>query len=64
MPYYEYECKECGTFEVQQKITEEPLKCCPNCGNVVKKIISVTAPPKFVGGGFYQTDYKPKRDNT
>lgn len=29
MPIYEYECDHCGPFEVEQKITDEPLTSCP-----------------------------------
>lgn len=31
MPTYEYLCPKCGTVEVEQKISEEPLKVCPTC---------------------------------
>lgn len=58
MPTYEYECKKCGILEIQQKITEESLKKCPNCEQEVTRLISVPSPPKFKGSGFYETDYK------
>ena len=33
MPFYEYQCNNCGqTLEAMQKITEPPLKKCPHCG--------------------------------
>lgn len=28
MPVYEYECPRCGTFEVEQKISDPPLTRC------------------------------------
>ena len=60
MPTYEYQCGQCGdTLEVMQKITEEPLKECPQCGQVAL----VRKPGggiglQFTGSGFYITDYK------
>ena len=33
MPFYEYQCDNCGhTLEAMQKITDPPLKKCPHCG--------------------------------
>lgn len=59
MPLYEYNCKNCGTIEVLQKITEEPLKKCPNCKcDEISRLLSVTSDPQFKGSGFYETDYK------
>jgi putative FmdB family regulatory protein len=59
MPIYEYRCDQCGTFEVTQRITEEPLKKCPTCNADVNRIISATS---FVlkGSGWYATDYARK----
>lgn len=55
MPTYLYECKKCGRFEKFQKITDEPLKKCPECGERVKKIIGSPG-IIFKGSGFYSTD--------
>ena len=60
MPLYGYACKNCGTIEVRQKISDEPLKKCPTCKAKVDRLISVTGTPQFKGTGFYQTDYKKK----
>ncbi len=60
MPIYEYECKKCGKhLEVWQKITEEPLKVCPECGGELIKLISESG---FIlkGTGWYVTDYARK----
>ncbi len=57
MPIYEYECSGCRqTHEVMQKITEQPLTECPQCGGKLRKKISNTS---FVlkGTGWYATDY-------
>jgi len=73
MPIYEYECKSCGKhFEVWQKITDEPLKVCKECGGELIKLISESS---FIlkGTGWYVTDYarkekekkeKQKKENT
>lgn len=60
MPIYEYLKQDGSTFEITQKITEPPLEFCPETGQKVVRVISRTAPPKFKGKGFYQTDYKNK----
>ena len=56
MPIYEYDCQECGVFEVTQRITESQLTICPNCKGDVHRLISLTS---FVlkGSGWYATDY-------
>jgi putative FmdB family regulatory protein len=46
MPTYEYRCKKCGhTFETFQKITEDPIDLCPECGGAAERLIGL-------GGGF------------
>ncbi|MBY0471453.1 zinc ribbon domain-containing protein [bacterium] len=58
MPIYEYECEACQKIlEVTQKITEEPLKTCPECKSPIRKLISRSS-IAFKGTGFYTTDYK------
>ncbi len=64
MPFYEYQCKACGAeVEVLQKITDAPLKKCPECGkNQLAKLVS--APVfRLKGGGWYETDFKTDKDN-
>ncbi|MGA1842863.1 MAG: FmdB family zinc ribbon protein [bacterium] len=40
MPTYEYKCKGCGNkFEVRQKMNDDPIKVCPQCGGEVRKLI-------------------------
>ena len=61
MPTYEYKCSNCGkTFELFQQMNAEPVKNCPFCNGVVKRLIGTGAGPIFKGSGFYQTDYKNK----
>lgn len=60
MPLYDYKCSKCGhVFEVQQRITEEPLKYCPLCKGGIKRLISA-AGIVFKGSGFYVTDSSSK----
>jgi len=57
MPVYEYECPKCEkVFEVQQKMTDEPLSTCPECNGPVKKLISRSA-FHLKGGGWYADGY-------
>lgn len=63
MPIYEYACKKCGSFEVTQRITEEPLKKCPTCGAKVAKLISPSA-FHLKGSGWYMTDYGKNGPNS
>jgi len=59
MPTYTYKCEKCEhKFKEFQKMTDEPIKKCPECGGKVKKLISPGAGVIFKGKGFYQTDYK------
>ncbi len=62
MPIYEYACKKCGhTLDELQKMSDDPLLDCPECGEPqLKKLISA---PRFrlKGKGWYETDFK--KDN-
>jgi len=64
MPFYEYQCEACGyEFEEFQKITDEPVRTCPECKKrKVRRLISQTS---FVlkGSGWYVTDYARKRSS-
>lgn len=65
MPTYDYECQKCGfRFEKFQRITEEPLKICPECKGTVKRLIGTGAGIIFKGSGFYCTDYKNTRQSS
>ena len=57
MPTYEYACRACGhVFEIVQKMSDDPLVICPECGGELRKVF---APPAiaFKGSGFYATDH-------
>ena len=59
MPIYEYECVSCGhKLEAIQKLSDEPLTDCPECGEAqLKKLVSA-AGFRLKGGGWYETDFK------
>ena len=59
MPIYEYACVSCEhQFETIQRVGEDPLKDCPECGKAeLKKLVSVAA-FRLKGGGFKSGDKK------
>ena len=59
MPTYDYECSGCGqAFEVFQRMSDEPLSNCPDCGAPARRRISGGAGFIFKGEGFYITDHR------
>lgn len=65
MPIYEYLCARCAhTLDALQKLSEEPLVFCPQCGEAALKR-QMSAPSfRLKGGGWYETDFKnDKRRN-
>src|SRR5882724_1830842 len=57
MPIYEYVCDKCGKhLEVIQKMSDPPLKKCPDCRGKLQKEISQTS-FQLKGSGWYVTDY-------
>ncbi len=62
MPLYDYKCTKCEhIFEVQQRISEEPLKFCPKCKGHIKRLIS-PAGIIFKGSGFHVNDYSKGKE--
>jgi putative FmdB family regulatory protein len=59
VPLYEYECGQCGCFELIQKFSDPLLTACPTCGREVQKLLSSPA-IQFKGSGWYITDYARK----
>jgi putative FmdB family regulatory protein len=58
VPIYGYRCSSCGhEFEIQQRMSDEPLKVCPKCQGKLTKML-YPAGVIFKGSGFYSTDYK------
>ena len=62
MPTYDYECDACdATWELFQKMTDEPVKKCPECGKKkARRLFGTGAAVMFKGSGFYETDYRSK----
>ncbi len=60
MPTYDYQCDACGhEFEHFQRISEDPLKKCPECKkNKLNRLFGTGAAIVFKGSGFYETDYR------
>src|SRR2546429_801204 len=57
MPTYEYVCSSCDhRFETWQKMTDEPLTTCPECGSHIRRVF-FPAGIVFKGSGFYKTDH-------
>ena len=63
MPIYEYRCGACGHhLEALQKMSEGPLRKCPDCGkSQLRRLVSA---PQFrlKGEGWYETDFKNKNE--
>ena len=58
MPIYGYRCTNCGhQFEIQQRMSDDPLRVCPKCQGKLTKVLYPTG-VIFKGSGFYTTDYK------
>jgi putative FmdB family regulatory protein len=62
MPIYEYRCERGHTFEVMQKMTDDPVATCTTCEAPVQRVFHPVA-VHFKGKGFYNTDYGTKRRN-
>ncbi|HEX3914546.1 MAG TPA: zinc ribbon domain-containing protein [Steroidobacteraceae bacterium] len=61
MPFYEYQCKNCGhELEAMQKVSDAPLKKCPDCGKAQLKRLMSAPVFRLKGGGWYETDFKDK----
>ncbi|HYX50212.1 MAG TPA: FmdB family zinc ribbon protein, partial [Ktedonobacteraceae bacterium] len=57
MPTYEYLCRTCShRFETWQKMTDDPLTTCPECGGSIRRVF-FPAGVVFKGSGFYKTDH-------
>lgn len=65
MPTYEYRCPKGHGFELFQRMSDDPVAKCPECGAKAERLISGGAGFLFKGDGFYITnhrseDYKKK----
>ncbi|HEV7616012.1 MAG TPA: FmdB family zinc ribbon protein [Solirubrobacterales bacterium] len=60
MPIYEYKCENGHVFDVIQKMVDEPLSECQECGAPAVRVLHSPA-VHFKGSGFYNTDYGKKK---
>jgi putative FmdB family regulatory protein len=60
MPIYEYRCENGHTFEVMQRMTDDPVSVCTTCEAPVQRVFHPVA-VHFKGKGFYNTDYGTRR---
>jgi putative FmdB family regulatory protein len=64
MPFYEYQCKNCGhDLEAMQKVSDPPLKKCPDCGKSQLQRLMSAPVFRLKGSGWYETDFKGDKDN-
>jgi len=56
VPTYEYRCTNGHTFEVIQRMADDPITVCEVCGEPVERVFHPVA-VHFKGSGFYATDY-------
>ena len=63
MPIYEYKCENGHVFDIMQRMAEDPLTECVECGAPVKKVLHPVG-ISFKGSGFYSTDYNNKGSKT
>ena len=60
MPIYEYKCENGHVFDVIQKMTDEPLTECQDCGAPAQRVLHSPA-IHFKGSGFHNTDYGKRK---
>ncbi|HEY1478448.1 MAG TPA: FmdB family zinc ribbon protein [Gaiellales bacterium] len=60
MPTYDYLCENGHRFEYTQRITEDALETCIECGAPVRRMLHAPA-IHFKGSGFYSTDYGSRK---
>jgi putative FmdB family regulatory protein len=60
MPIYEYRCENGHSFEVLQRMADDPLTSCEVCSAPVQRVLHAPA-VHFKGSGFYNTDYGTKK---
>ncbi len=60
MPIYEYKCASGHVFDVIQRMSDEPLTECQECGAPAERVLHPVA-IHFKGSGFHNTDYAKKK---
>jgi len=60
VPIYEYKCENGHVFDVMQRMSDDPLTECQECGAPAVRVLHSPA-VHFKGSGFYNTDYGKKK---
>jgi putative FmdB family regulatory protein len=60
VPIYEYKCDNGHVFDVMQRMSDEALTECQECGAPAVRVLHSPA-VHFKGSGFYNTDYGKKK---
>ena len=57
-PIFDYKCEKCD--KVVEKITKDgdPLPQCPECGGIMRKMVSGGQSFRLIGEGFYKRTHK------
>jgi putative FmdB family regulatory protein len=64
MPIYEYQCTKCSHhLEALQRISDKPLRECPECGKHTLKSLMSAPLFRLAGSGWYETDFKSDKEN-
>jgi putative FmdB family regulatory protein len=66
VPTYDYTCTKCHhSWELEQRIVEDPVRKCPKCrANTAKRQISSGAGFILKGGGWYADGYGSKKSSS
>jgi putative FmdB family regulatory protein len=65
MPTYSYACDACGgSFELEQRISEDPIKKCSLCGKPQAKRQIVSGNFILKGGGWYSDGYGSSKSSS
>jgi putative FmdB family regulatory protein len=63
MPIYEYQCAKCHHhLEALQKLSDKPLRECPECGKHTLKRLMSAPMFRLAGSGWYETDFKSENE--
>jgi putative FmdB family regulatory protein len=60
MPTYDYLCENGHRFEFDQRIADDALTQCIECGAPVRRVLHAPS-IHYKGSGFYSTDYGSKK---
>jgi putative FmdB family regulatory protein len=60
VPIYEYKCDNGHVFDVIQRMADDPLTECQECGAPAVRVLHPVA-IHFKGSGFHNTDYGKKK---